>query len=59
MEIHRLTTMKDNYPVELFNKLYKETKSSKWTFMSFLIPTAIAIGVTWLIATIVRAFGWV
>lgn len=27
MEIHRLTTMKDNYPVELFNKLYKETKS--------------------------------
>ncbi|MNH27949.1 Nucleoside recognition [compost metagenome] len=39
--------------------IYKETKSSKWTFMSFLIPTAIAIGVTWLIATIVRAFGWV
>ena len=27
MEIHRLTPMKDNYPVELFNKLYKETKN--------------------------------
>lgn len=39
--------------------IYKETKSPKWTFMSFLIPTAIAIGVTWLIATIARAFGWV
>jgi len=39
--------------------IYKETKSPKWTFMSFLIPTAIAIGVTWLTATIVRAFGWV
>lgn len=34
MEIHRLTTMKDGYPVELFNKLYKETqqlrKSLAW-----------------------------
>ncbi|QGG49627.1 nucleoside recognition domain-containing protein [Lysinibacillus pakistanensis] len=39
--------------------IYKETKSPKWTFMSFLIPTAIAIGVTWLTATIARAFGWV
>ena len=27
MEIHRLTPMKDNYPVDLFNKLYKETES--------------------------------
>jgi hypothetical protein len=27
MEIHRLTPMKDDYPVELFNKLYKETKN--------------------------------
>jgi len=26
MEIHRLKTMKDGYSVELFNKLYKETK---------------------------------
>lgn len=39
--------------------IYKETKSPKWTFMSFLIPTAIAIGVTWLTATIARVFGWV
>lgn len=39
--------------------IYKETKSPKWTFMSFLIPTVIAIGVTWLTATIARAFGWV
>lgn len=39
--------------------IYKETKSPKWTFMSFLIPTAIAIGVTLLTATIARAFGWV
>lgn len=38
--------------------IYKETKSPKWTFMSFLIPTVIAIGVTWLTATIARAFGW-
>ncbi|MBW3112139.1 ferrous iron transporter B [Bacillus sp. MCCB 382] len=39
--------------------IYKETKSKKWTFMSFAIPTAIAIGVTFLVATIVRALGWV
>ncbi|MDM5245950.1 nucleoside recognition domain-containing protein [Lysinibacillus sp. G4S2] len=39
--------------------IYKETKSAKWTFMSFLIPTVIAISVTWLTATVARAFGWV
>ncbi|MFI8685063.1 nucleoside recognition domain-containing protein [Rossellomorea sp. NPDC077527] len=39
--------------------IYKETKSKKWTFMSFAIPTAIAIGVTFLVASIVRALGWV
>ncbi|MCA0149342.1 MULTISPECIES: nucleoside recognition domain-containing protein [Rossellomorea] len=39
--------------------IYKETKSKKWTFLSFAIPTAIAIGVTFLVATIVRALGWV
>ncbi|MGG2057463.1 nucleoside recognition domain-containing protein [Lysinibacillus pakistanensis] len=39
--------------------IYKETKSPKWTFMSFLIPTVIAIGVTWLTATIARVFGWI
>ena len=39
--------------------IYKETKSKKWTFLSFAIPTAIAIGVTFLVTTIVRAFGLV
>ncbi|PFA63374.1 iron transporter FeoB [Bacillus sp. AFS015802] len=39
--------------------IYKETKSKKWTFLSFAIPTAIAIGVTFLVATVVRALGWV
>lgn len=39
--------------------IYKETKSKKWTFLSFAIPTAIAIGVTFLVAAIVRALGWV
>ena len=27
MEIHRLTTMEEGYPVDLFNKLYKETEN--------------------------------
>ncbi|MFS0782555.1 nucleoside recognition domain-containing protein [Bacillus sp. 1P06AnD] len=39
--------------------IYKETKSAKWTFMSFIIPTAIAVGVTFLVAAIVRGFGLV
>ena len=39
--------------------IYKETKSAKWTFMSFIIPTAIAVGVTFLVALIARGFGWV
>nr|WP_173108052.1 ferrous iron transporter B [Bacillus sp. KH172YL63] len=39
--------------------IYKETKSKKWTFLAFAIPTAIAIGVTFLVATIVKAMGWV
>jgi ferrous iron transport protein B len=30
--------------------IYKETKSKKWTFLSFLIPTVIAILVTFVIA---------
>lgn len=30
--------------------IYKETKSKKWTFLSFLIPTVIAIVVTFVIA---------
>ncbi|MED4351940.1 nucleoside recognition domain-containing protein [Schinkia azotoformans] len=39
--------------------IYKETKSAKWTFMSFIIPTVIAIGVTFIVATVARMFGWV
>lgn len=48
-----------HYPcgTTLFN-IYKETKSKKWTFLSFLIPTTIAVLVTFLIATVVRALGW-
>ncbi|MFX3624839.1 MAG: nucleoside recognition domain-containing protein [Ectobacillus sp.] len=42
----------------LFN-IYKETKSAKWTFFSFALPTAIAIGVTFLVAQIARALGLV
>jgi len=42
----------------LFN-IYKETKSPKWTFLSFAIPTCIAIGVTFLTTIIVRFFEWV
>lgn len=42
----------------LFN-IYKETKSAKWTFMSFAIPTVIAITVTFLTAAMARYFGWV
>lgn len=49
-----------HYPcgTTLFN-IYKETKSAKWTFMSFFIPTVIAIGVTFIVTIIVRTFGWV
>ncbi|MDX8363863.1 nucleoside recognition domain-containing protein [Cytobacillus sp. IB215665] len=39
--------------------IYKETKSAKWTFLSFLIPTLIAVGVTFIIAQIVRGLGLV
>jgi ferrous iron transport protein B len=39
--------------------IYKETKSKKWTFLSFLIPTVIAIGVTFIIAQVVQYFGLV
>ncbi|MDN4526998.1 nucleoside recognition domain-containing protein [Fictibacillus fluitans] len=37
--------------------IYKETKSMKWTFLSFLIPTVIAIFVTFVIAQSVRLLG--
>lgn len=39
--------------------IYKETKSKKWTFLAFAIPTAIAIGVTFIVAQVARAMGWV
>lgn len=39
--------------------IYKETKSKKWTFLAFLIPTVIAILVPLIITQIVRYFGWV
>lgn len=37
--------------------IYKETKSPKWTFLSFAIPTAIAVGVTFVITLIVKGLG--
>ena len=39
--------------------IYKETKSLKWTFLSFLIPTVIAILVPFIITQIVRGLGWI
>ena len=39
--------------------IWKETKSVKWTFLSFAIPTAIAIGATFLVTQVARALGWV
>lgn len=38
--------------------IFKETKSWKWTFAAFAIPTVIAIGVTFAVAQAVRGFGW-
>lgn len=39
--------------------IYKETNSPKWTLISALIPTGLGIAVTFLIAQVVRAMGWV
>jgi ferrous iron transport protein B len=39
--------------------IYKETKSKKWTFLSFAIPTSLAIIVTFIVAQIVKGFGLV
>ncbi|WZV52609.1 nucleoside recognition domain-containing protein [Priestia megaterium] len=36
--------------------IYKETKNVKWTFLAFAIPTVIAIGVTFAVAQVVKAF---
>ncbi|RDI41028.1 nucleoside recognition domain-containing protein [Falsibacillus pallidus] len=37
--------------------IYKETKSKKWTFAAFAIPTGIALIVTFAVAQIVRGLG--
>ncbi|MCM3342183.1 ferrous iron transporter B [Paenibacillus sp. MER TA 81-3] len=49
-----------HYPcgTTLYN-IYKETKSTKWTILSAVIPLGIAIAVTFVTAQLVRAFGWV
>lgn len=39
--------------------IYKETKSVKWTFLAFLIPTVIAILVLLIITNTVRILGWI
>ncbi|NBJ68188.1 nucleoside recognition domain-containing protein [Clostridium sp. 1xD42-85] len=39
--------------------IWKETKSAKWTFAAFAIPTTIAIVVTFIIAQVARGFGLV
>lgn len=46
-----------HYPcgTTLFN-IYKETKSVKWTLVAFLIPTAIAVGVTFTVTQVVHLF---
>ncbi|MFC6346388.1 ferrous iron transport protein B [Vagococcus carniphilus] len=36
--------------------IYKETKSKKWTFVSFIVPTAIGIGITMLTTLIAHLF---
>lgn len=36
--------------------IYKETKSKKWTFVSFIVPTIIGVAITIITTTIVRAF---
>ncbi|MCP8969599.1 nucleoside recognition domain-containing protein [Ectobacillus ponti] len=37
--------------------IYKETKSARWTFLSFAIPTGLAILITFLVAQAVRGLG--
>ena len=36
--------------------IHKETRSLKWTALSFLMPTAIGIAVCFIITTLARAF---
>lgn len=39
--------------------IYKETKSKKWTFYAFAIPTVIAVGVTFVVAQLAKLFSLV
>lgn len=39
--------------------IFKETKSKKWIFLAFLIPTLVALTVCFLVTQTVRFFGWV
>ncbi|MGG3923691.1 ferrous iron transporter B, partial [Geobacillus thermodenitrificans] len=39
--------------------IYKETKSTKWTFVAFALPTAIAVAVTFTTARLARWLGLV
>jgi ferrous iron transport protein B len=39
--------------------IYKETKSPKWTFLAFIIPTVIAITVTFAIAQLAKMMGFI
>lgn len=39
--------------------IFKETKSIKWTFLSFLIPTLVAISITFVTAQIAYFMNWV
>lgn len=39
--------------------IFKETRSHRWTLVAFLLPTSIAIAVTFAVAQTARALGWV
>lgn len=39
--------------------IYKETKSKKWTFFAFLIPTSLAIIVPFIVFQAARLIGWI
>ncbi|MDP6792863.1 MAG: nucleoside recognition domain-containing protein, partial [Anaerolineales bacterium] len=39
--------------------IYKETGSAKWTIVSTLLPVAMGLAVTFLVAQFWRLFGWV
>jgi len=39
--------------------IFKETKSKKWTFLAFLIPTITAVSVCFAVTQVVFLFGWI